>query len=285
MTITQNGNSFTWTGTVTVTNATNLTTGVATLVLTPAGGVGQLPFMAQGNPGLPPALTLGAVTTLTVGSSATATLSQTSAGGPGVASAYSLALGIPVGATGTSGTFEMADATDLESTFGSGQDQFIIKWQNADSAFKAAAQAVGDTYQATSFTAASGNSSFYTLATVTVAAQPFNWRPCVRGQAIPSGTANTHVDLRCLMNNATSGDQVGWGQGLTGAGTTWPALPLTLGQAFGGAISGGYGVVSAGSAATFYFQAAQSASTTDAYAVPTSGCYFTVKVDPIPGTN
>lgn len=283
MTISIDGTTLIWTGTVTVTNATDLSTGVCTLQLTPQGGVGILPFLAQGNPGMPalisPTVT---VTTLTAGASATASLTQTSAGGPGTNSQYTLALGLPRGAAGASGTMTIGGA----AVSGTNTDQYTLIYSTADSEWIISPQLIGDTFQATSFTAASGNSSPQNLASITVPAQLFNWRPDVKGSGTPTGTANTHVDLRCVVGNPTSGQQVGYGTGLTGAGSgSIPALPITLQQAFGGAISGGYGVINAGSAATFYFQAIQTATTTDSFSVPTTpNMYFTVKVDPIPGT-
>ena len=53
MPITVSGNDIEFTGTVRVVNGFNPDTGVAYLILTPDGGVGSLPFLAQGLPGLP----------------------------------------------------------------------------------------------------------------------------------------------------------------------------------------------------------------------------------------
>lgn len=289
MSISIDGNTLTWDGTVTITNATDLSTGVATLMLTPAGGVGSLPALVAGTPGLPPVFDDVTVSTLTAGSNATASLTLVSAGGAGVASHYTLALGLPAGSDGVSGTFAISDATDLEGGPPSGTtDSYIIKWVNADSSWKIVGELCGDNANATVFTSASGNTSPQTLATVTIPAQPFDWRPNVSGFAVPTGTDNTHVDLVCRLNNATTGDQVGYGKGITGAGgpAGVPAIPVTLSKAFGAAIgSGSYGRVSKGSSATLYFLAIQTAATTDSFSVPNSSCSFTVKVDPIPGTS
>jgi hypothetical protein len=211
-------------------------------------------------------------------------LTTVSGGGPGVASHYTLSFQVNQGPPGTPGSTTLAGATD--ANISGPTDRQTLVYYASDSKWHNTGQLCGDTFQATVFTAASGNASPQTLATVTVPAQPFNWRPRVTGWAIPSGTANTHVDLRVLMNNATSGQQVGYGWGISGAGSgSIPAYPIPCQQAFGGAISGGYGLVNAGSSATFYFQAVQTATTTDSFSVPTTGMYFTVKVDPVPGTN
>lgn len=285
MSITQDGNSLVWDGTVTITNATDITSGVCTLMLTPAGGVGNLPVMAAGPSGPPPIFDNVNVTTLVAGSQASGSLSLNAAGGPGVASHYNLNLSIPRGEAGA-GMVGINDANDLDGTPGATTDQFAMIWQNSTSKWQMKAQLCGDTFQAISFTAAAGSTSPQTLASITVPAQKFNWRPSVSGMAVATGTANTHVDLRCLLNNSSSGQLVGKGKGVTGSGHgSVPAYPITLIPAFDGALSQGYGVVQAGAAATFYFQAVQTAFTSDSWSVPVTDMYFQVKVDPIPGTS
>ena len=284
MSITQNGNTLTWDGTVTITNATDITTGVATLMLTPLGGVGTLPVLAQGQPGLPPVIDSVSVTQVAFGTSLAApVLTTVSTGGPGVASHYTLAFQVNQGPPGTAGTFTLAGATDADISGPTDHQTLVFKATNNQ--WNNVGQLCGDTYQTTTFTAASGNTSPQTLGTITVPAQPFNWRPDCRGFAIPSGTANTHVDLQVLLNNQTTGQQVAYGWGNTGAGVTVPATAVSLNQAFAGTISSGYGLISAGSAAPFFFQAVQTATTTNSFSVPTSPMYFTVKVDPVPATN
>jgi len=284
MTIVQNGDTLQWDGTVTLTNATDISTGVATLMLTPTGGVGTLPALAQGFPGLPPVITMGTVSTVNFGNDATATLTKTSNGGPGVASAYTLDLSLPEGQQGPAGTMEISTASDIT---GGVVDQYILKYESSDGLWHIVGELCGDTYNAVTFTAASGNTTPQTLATLTIPGQPFDWRPDPRGFGVPSGTANTHVDLRCVLNNANSGDQVGYGPGVTGAGSAGiPAFPVTLIQSFGSAIgAASYGRVPKGQSATFYFQAIQTAGTSDGFSVPASPASFTVKVDPIPGTS
>jgi hypothetical protein len=255
-------------------------------MLTPNGGVGQLPFLAAGPSGLPPILDSVNTSTLAPGASATGSLTTVSTGGAGIASHYILNLGIPAGAAGTAGTNTITGATDLEGgPPGSTTDQFTITWQNADSKWKIKSQLCVGVYQATAFTAASGNTSPQTLSTLNIPAQKFNWIPRVSGVAVPIGTPNTHLDLRCLINSATAGQQVGYGYGVTGS-TGASAVPVTIDWAFGGAVSGGYGVIAAGAASTFFFQVVQTAFTLDSFSVPTTPqMYFTVEVLPVIGTN
>lgn len=284
MSITVDGNSFTWDGTVTLTNATDLSSGVAQIILTPSGGIGTLPVLAKGDPGPPPVIDSVTVTQIDAAiSPAAPTLTKTSPGGAGVPSHYAIAFEVNKGAKGDTGAASIGGASDLE---GSQTDQYTVKYVAADSKFKYAAQLCGDTFSATSFASYTGNATLYSLASVTVPAQPFNWRPQVTGTAIPVGTSNTQVDLVCRINNPTSGDQVGYGKGVQGSGSAGiPAFPVTLQRAFGAAITGSYGVVAAGSAATLFFLAIQVATTTDSWGCSGGDCYFSVKVDPIPGTN
>lgn len=289
MSLSIDGNSLVFDGTVTITNATDITTGVATLMLTPSGGVGVLPALATGGPGLPALFDSIEVIQVPFGSTPPdPQIIQTDPGGAGSSSHYRLVFGVNTGEQGPAGTMHISTAADLENgPPGSSTDHYMLKWVNADAAWKIVAQLCGGTASATSFVSAAGNATNATLASLTIAAQPFDWYPRVTGFAVPTGTGNTHVDLVARLNNATTGDQVGFGPGMTGAGTTVPALPVHLVQAFGGAIGPtlAYGKVSKGSAATIYMVANQTASTSDSYSVPGTSCSFTVKVDPVPNTN
>lgn len=273
MAITQNGNSFTWTGSVTVTNATDLSTGVATLVLTPAGGVGTLPFLAQGLPGQAPLLTMGAVTTLAAGASATATLTQTSPGGAGTSSAYTLALSVPQGIQGPAATLTISGATDL---IGTPTDKYGLIYSTSTNKWTVSPQLVGGLYLPTTISSTAGNGNPRTLCSFTIPSQPYDWRPLVRGYCIVTGTANTRIDLICRINDPATGDQVGYCPGIAGV-VDRPILT----PAFGGAITGSYGKVLAGNAATIYYIAQEQASNTDVWSTNSSTTAFTVEVKPV----
>src|SRR6185312_17245739 len=53
MSISIDGTSLVWDGEVHITNFTDPDTGVVTLTLTPAGGIGSLPALVDGTPGVP----------------------------------------------------------------------------------------------------------------------------------------------------------------------------------------------------------------------------------------
>jgi hypothetical protein len=271
-----------WTGQVNFTDSSDVgTTGVATLTLTPDIGVTNLPALAQGDSGLPP--TLRNITTHQVASGTTppaSTWTLVSAGGAGVASVYDIDIYVNSGAAGTSGSFTIASATDITGT---PTNKYTLVYNTSDSKYHISPMLAGDILAitpVTGFTSYSGNASQATLGSITVPAQPFDWRPSVEGFGTATSTANTKIELAAMLNNATTGDQVGYAPGVQSA--TPP--PLTLSRAFGAAIGGGsYGRVSAGSAATIYFVAKQVAvGTTDAWGVTAASCAFSVLVNPVP---
>jgi hypothetical protein len=266
-----------WTGQVNFTDSSDVaTTGVATLTLTPDIGVSNLPALVSGDPGLPPTLRNVTVNQVPYGTTPSAsTWTLVTAGGPGVASEYDLTLYVNSGAQGPSGTVTISTATDL---LGTPTDKYTLVYNSATSKWKVSPMLAGDIYEPSTINSFSGNAAQATLATITVPAQPFDWRPEVSGYAIAGGTIYTRVELAARLNNATSGDQIGYAPGTTG---TQPP-PMTLVRTTGPGGSSTFGKVSAGSAATIYFLARQTAATTDAWNVNAGNCRFSVKVNAIP---
>lgn len=266
-----------WTGQVNFTDSSDVaTTGVATLTLTPDVGVSNLPALVSGDPGLPPTLRDVTVNQVPYGSAAPAsTWSLVTAGSPGVASVYDLTLYVNSGQQGPAGTVAISSATDLSGT---PTDKYTLVYNSALAKWKVSPMLAGDIYEPSTISSYSGNAASAILATLTVPAQPFDWRPEVSGYAIAGGTVNTRVELNCRLNNSTSGDQVGYAPGVTGAAPP----PMTLVRTTGPGGSNVFGKVSAGSAATIYFIAKQTAATTDAWNVNSSNCRFSVKVNAIP---
>ncbi len=247
------------------------------MTLTPSGGTSNLPALVNGTPGLPPGLTVN-VTTLAAGANATASLTQTNPGGPGVASAYTLALGIPAGATGSTGpSTTISTAPDVEGgPVGASTDGYTLYYSNADSKWKISAPKVpSGPYIClnSSFTAYSGTSTSATIATIGVPALPYAWRPMVSAGIYAAGTVNTHVDLAVYLGSAT-GQQVAYGMGQSGGGPY--AIHAT--SAFGANVSGSstYGQVAANTAATFFLQALQLNSTTDTWSTLNTNGFFTI---------
>lgn len=270
-----------WSGQVNFTDSSDVgVTGVATLTLTPDIGVTNLPALVTGDSGPPPTLrnvTVNQVAYGTTPPASSATL--ITPGGAGTASVYDLTLYVNSGQQGVAGSFAIASATDLSGTL---TNKYTLVYNASTSLWVVSPMLAGDILNitpVTGFTSYSGSAGQATLGSLTVPAQPFDWRPSVEGFATPTGTANTKVDLAAYLTSPTTGDQVGYMIGQPGA------LPptLSLQRSFGAAIgSGSYGRVSAGSAATLYFVAKQTATTSDAWGVAAASCSFSVLVNAIP---
>lgn len=277
------GNDIVFAGQVRVVNGFNPDTGVAYLVLTPEGGTGQLPFLANGEPGLPPTFEFDFVPVHPDDPlpSPNPDVVLIDPGGPGVASHYSLTFYNHTGADGDPGTFNISGAADLSETPGSGTDGYILVYNHSTGKWVLSAQRVGNAYVSPAISATSGSTASRTLSSISIPAQPFNWRPRVFAQTLVSGTANTRVDLVARIGDASTGDQVGFSKGVAGAAP--PPNVLIPAYPTGEAVPGSYGRVGAGQAATIHLVAEQKASTGDNWATPASpDTTFCVEVQPVP---
>lgn len=274
------GNNIVFNGTVTVVNGFDSTTGVAYLVLTPDGGYGTLPVMADGDPGPPPILnfTVEEVDPDDALPGTNPAITLTDSGGPGVASHYDITIYVHKGSTGLSGTFAMLDATDID---GSPTDDYMIIKKVGESKVAFAPQKVGGQYIGATVST-SGNSSPRLLSSVSIPAQPFDWRPRCFATCTVAGTANTRVDLVARVGNKADGHQVGYAFGLAAA--VPPPLTLLPAAPAGSDIPGGYGRVGAGATTTIYLMAEQKAGTADAWSTTDTTTTFWVEVAPLPYT-
>lgn len=275
MGITVDGNSIIIdNATITVNNAFDPTTGVATLTITPTGGLGTLPGMLEGQPGLPPVLQMGTVSNVSPSGSATASLTQLSPGGPGVPSVYELDLGVPEGLAGVLGSFLLTAATDVIGTVEAGA---TLVYDIASSAFNLQPLTFTPTYYSSSINSTSGTGAGpRTLTSISVPSQPYSWLPKPSGSCVVDGTVNTQVNLYAY-ETSTSGDQVGVGFGA--AGTAMQTVGLHDGVPTGSSSS--YGVIAAGTSATILFVATQVASTTDAWSTASATTSFQVTAQPV----
>lgn len=280
MALTIDGSSLVFTGTVTVTNFTNPTTGVCTLILTPDGGVGTLPALLQGDPGLPPTFTVNSVTTLSAGASATFVLTETSTGGAGVASAYTIDVGIPQGAAGSNGTNgTLAGCSDLSGTAAVGEIPVVTS--TGPTAFTYRQLPFGFVVNPSSITNLSNiaGQSTQPMATVSIAAQSYAYIPICFATATVVGTVNTVVNLTAYLTAGTrSNDVVGEAWGYAGQATQ----KLSMNTGFGSLMSTtGYGVVTANTAATITLKAQETASTSDTWSISNTTASFTVILLPV----
>jgi hypothetical protein len=234
------------------------------------GGSGNFPAAIQGDPGEPPDLTSAVVLTVLEPDDPTSDSSSWVETSPGV---YQEHRTIHKGAKGDDGD-TVLDVTD----FGTPLPGKIVV-VNADSdALEYQTQKVGDRYWPASIANTPSGNVAYTLCSVAVAAQDFDWRPTVSGQTVVTGTgANVRVDVIARLNNETSGNIVGRGFGVAGVGPA--TVGLSAGPPAGSAST--YDKVSAGAGATIYLRVERQ-SGTDTFTTSGSTTHFSVRATPIP---
>lgn len=273
MSISFDGTTLIWDGEVRITNFTDPDTGVVTLTLTPAGGVGQLPALLDGAPGLPPVIdNINTFEHDPDEALPPSTFDLVSPGGPGEASHYVLNLHVHKGAQGTAGTnASILTASDVEGT---PQDGYILQYSAADQKLVWVASRIGGLYVATTIAGTSGNQAARTLSSITVPPQPNAYRPMPFAQTQVVGTAATLVHLIARVNDAVNGDQCGICYGLPGTDR-----PILI-PAYGAGLSTTYAKVAAGTQAVFYLQAEQQQNVTDSWTTAGNYTTFAIKCDP-----
>lgn len=268
-----------WTGSVRVAKQFDPTTKSAIVLLGPEGGIAEIPALAQGDPGLPAELDETISYTVLAHDDPTAESASFTLLTPGSTSAspvYRMNLSVRQGAPGASGAPSILGSSDLEGT---ATDGYLVAKKTGESKAVWVAPKVGAQYWPATISNTSGaDGQNRTLCSVSIPAQPFDWRPRVFGQCVIAGTANTRVDLIARVGDAVSGDIVGRAFGQTGA--TPPTAVVVSGPPTGAAST--VGKVSAGAAAVVYFRAEQQASTTDTYTTAGVTTSFMVEVAPIP---
>lgn len=279
--VTNPDGSITWTGSVTFSGATDpFSTGVATLTLTPSGGVSNLPALVNGDSGLPPVLRNVIVNQVPYGTTPPAsTWTLITPGSAGAASTYDLNLYVNSGQQGPAGS-NSAILGGIDVTATGIADGYSLVYNALTGKMVATApKRVVGPFISTSFNSPySGNAGRYSVASIGVPAQPWPWRPRVSAHLYAGGTANTHVDAEVRIGDPTTGDIVGTALGVTGAGPN----VLNVLPHFGAAISGAstYGQVAAGATATLFLVAVQTASTTDNWTTINTGGQLVVEVIP-----
>jgi hypothetical protein len=276
--ITVSGNDIEFTGTVRVINGTNPDTGIAYLILTPDGGVGQIPFLAQGLPGLPPVFDSITVTEVNPGDA------LLSPGSSGVASHLSLRFYIHKGAQGAIGANVISTASDLAPSpaLGASTNGYTLTYRSSDSKWvPTPTGAGGNTYVSPPILATpNNNASPRLLSEIHIPAQPFNWRPRTYAQTVVNGGVLTRVDLVARLNDPATGHMVGFAKGVTSSEP--PTSVLIPSYPAGEAVPGTYGLVTAGNAATIFLRAEQKNATAFAWSTPASpDTSFCVEVQPV----
>ncbi|MFI5542065.1 hypothetical protein ACIA5H_37490 [Nocardia sp. NPDC051900] len=235
--------SATWTGTIWFPNINDvMSTGVATLTLTPAGGWGNFPVLAQGDPGLPAVIDSVTVATLDPGAPASATLTLVDPGGPGEAAHYTMALSLPQGQPGTIGAAgHILGSSDFSNSPADGQipvysgSSGLVAWVTY--------HPVTPYYvlPGTSFAALNESSSGARdiVAAITIPSQTYRYRPRISGDLEVTGAAGMRIDAEVRIGPlttpdatiSTSGVLIGYGRGQESAAS----VHLNITPYFGGA--------------------------------------------------
>lgn len=281
MSITSDGNSIVISNcTITIDNAFDPTTGVATITITPSDGLGTLPGVLQGESGPPPQFRNVNFTQVAYGTALpnpAATWTLVSPGGPGTPAVYDLNLWLNAGPPGTPGQYKIANAEDLSGT---ASNNWTLIWNALTNEFQYAPQYLGTVYWPSSYNSTSGYTQQGTpraLAQISVPALPFAWYPVVTGQCVVTGTVNTQIELSANLGS-TSGNQVGVGYGVV----QLPNQTIALASSIPAGSTGTYGQVAANTSATVVFSATQIANTTDAWSTVASTTSFNLMVNPVP---
>ncbi|MBO0676777.1 hypothetical protein JRC04_04795 [Mycolicibacterium sp. S2-37] len=261
--------------------------GTGTIIITPAGGVANFPLAIEGSSG--PSAKFRNITIVEVDPtqslpSPNPVVTEVTPGGPGESTIYDLQFYLHRGNDGATGTMSILGANDIDIT-GSNPpataNYMLIRHPTDETKMIWAAQPMGDLFvpgniPATAFT----NTSPRLIATVTVPAQPFSWRPRVSGQFVISGSSDTRVDAVARLNNPETGDVVGYAFGQAGAAP--PPLNMSSGVPAGS--NAAYGKVAPGVAATIYIRAEQKAASSNNWSTPaaSAGAWVAVEVLPVP---
>lgn len=282
------GNNITITNaTIELINGANPDSGVSYIIITPDGGVGQLPFMAQGLPGQPTLIDIVLIqladgVALPVPNPAKVLLDP---GGSGLPAKYQYTFYLNAGPTGLTGSPSISGASDLAASpvLGAGTDKYTLLYRNSDGKFVLTAQKNAESWaQGTIASTAFNNTSPRLLHTISIAAQPFAYRVDPFAQTVVTGSVDTRVDLVVRMNDPATGDQVGYGKGLTGINSAGIQTILIPAYPAGSSVPGSYGVVAINTAASFFLRAEQKAGSSNSWSTPASpDTTFTIDIHPL----
>lgn len=243
-------------------------------VCAPDGGLGSFPALVKGDNGDTPDIDTAIDFVALEPGDATpdyAAFTETSA------NVYKMALGLHKGLKGDDGD-TIIDVDD----YGTPVSKYMLRIKSDLSGFEIAAQRVGDSFwPATIANTPSGNSA-YTLCSVAIPAQPFDWRPHIEGQCIITGTGtDVAVDLIARLNVEASGNIVARAFNspeLSAVSHIHPTQVLSSGPPAGSADA--YNKVLAGNAATIYFRAERQ-SGGETFTTSNATTRFGVEVRPI----
>lgn len=242
-------------------------------VAAPTGGLGSFPALVKGDQGDTPTLSAVNFTVLEADDPTADSASWTETS-PGV---YTLDLALHKGPQGIPG-----DTLVTPSDFGTPVAGRIAVVNDDLTTFSLQAQKVGDRYVPASIANTPSGNPNYTLCSVAIPAQPFDWRPEVSGQSVIHTTwADVRIDLIARLNNETSGNIVGRGFGALQSVYMSFYQTTVLSPGPPGGASSTYDKVLAGYAATVYLRAERQAGS-GTFTTSGDTTHFGVRVQPIP---
>lgn len=241
-------------------------------VAAPTGGLGNFPALVKGDTGDVPTLDSIDFTVLEAGDPTpdSATWTETA---PGI---YTLNLALHKGPQGDTG-----DTVLTPSDFGTPVYKKIPRVNAALDNFELQTQLVGERFVAASFSNAPSGNPNWTLGSVAVPAQDFDWRPHCYGACLVTRTNHdARVDLIARLNDETGGNIVGRGFGRTTTGYESLGQIVNLVSGPPAGASTNYDRVTAGYAATVYFRAERQAGTST-FTTSADTTHFGVRVCPV----
>jgi hypothetical protein len=239
--------------------------------------------MVQGDPGLPITIRNKTITELayTDATAASVDFTLVTPGSGTVQPVYDVAFTLHAGPPGDTSSFDFLNADDLVGTATAGYSPAYTATGNSGGpGIIWTPPKVGGAYWPASISSTtSSDGAVRTLATASVPAFPFDWRPRAFGQSILTGTgADCTANLYARVSNATSGDIVASKFGL--ALSTPQDLSLIPGPAAGASTS--LGKISANSGPTSIYLRAERQSGADSFSTSASTTSFYVEVVPLP---
>lgn len=289
MGVTINGNNITITNaTIEIVNGANPDSGVSYIIITPEGGVGEIPFMAQGLPGqstLFPVITYVQLPAGTALPTPNPESTLIDAGGPGLPAKYSLTFYGNAGPTGLTGSPSISGANDLAASpvLGLATDTYNLVFRNSDAKFVPTAQKVGNVWTATTIALTAFNGvSPRLLSTISIPPQPFDYRIIPSASTVVSGSVDTRVDLVVRITDPATGAQVGYGKGMTGVNAAGIPTTVNWGYPAGSTVPGAYGKIAANFGVSVFLRAEQKAGSSNSWSTPaTPDTTFDVMVLPL----
>lgn len=245
-------------------------------VASPTGGLGNFPALVKGDQGDTPIIDTTINLTALDADDQTADSATWTEISPGT---YQLTLVLHKGPEGDPGDTTI-DFADFSGTPLPGR---ILVVNAGITAFEFAAQKAGDRYVPAEIANTPTGNPKYTLCSVAVPAQPFDWRPVVSGYCIVARNAYAStVDLVARLNDETSGNEVGRAAGYSCTAYDARAkIPLSLTPGPPTNASTNYDRVAAGQAAVIYLRAERQAGS-GTFTTTADTTRFCVWVQPIP---